>query len=66
MILAPNEMKACAEEQKATKICLETIKLDPELYRIGHTKARNPLQNERPPLPLFRFDSQRQYQRFYP
>lgn len=41
MILAPNEMKAEPDERKAGKICLETIKLDPDWYRIGHTKARN-------------------------
>jgi myosin heavy chain 6/7 len=40
MILAPNEMKAEPDERKAAKICLEKIALDPEWYRIGHTKAR--------------------------
>ena len=43
MILAPNEMKAEPDERKAAKICLEKIALDPEWYRIGHTKARNSL-----------------------
>lgn len=47
MILAPNEMKVEPDERKATKICLETIKLDADLYRIGHTKARK----SDPPLP---------------
>lgn len=43
MILAPNEMKKeDGNDQKATKVCLEVIKLDTELYRLGHTKARNP------------------------
>ena len=40
MILAPNEMKVEPDERKASKICLETIKLEADLYRIGHTKAR--------------------------
>ncbi|XP_059351922.1 myosin heavy chain, muscle-like isoform X9 [Daphnia carinata] len=39
MILAPNEMKAEPDERKAGKVCLETIKLDPDWYRIGHTKV---------------------------
>ena len=41
MILAPNEMKAQTDEQKACKVCLEVIKLDEQLFRIGHTKARS-------------------------
>jgi len=41
MILAPNEMKAESDERKSAKVCLEVIQLDPELYRIGHTKARS-------------------------
>jgi hypothetical protein len=45
MILAPNEMKAEPDERKSAKVCLETIQLDPELYRIGHTKARSKLEN---------------------
>lgn len=43
MILAPNEMKVIPDERKASQVCLETVKLDPDLYRIGHTKARNRL-----------------------
>lgn len=65
MILAPNEMKACADEQKATKICLETVKLDADLYRIGHTKARNRDPKHKSP-PLFRIVQKRQFQRFFP
>jgi hypothetical protein len=42
MILAPNEMKAESNEQKSCRVCLEKIKLDTELYRLGHTKARTP------------------------
>lgn len=41
MILAPNEMKSEPDDRKAAKLCLEKIALDPEWYRIGHTKARN-------------------------
>ena len=42
MILAPNEMKKEeGNDQKATKVCLEVIQLDTELYKIGHTKARS-------------------------
>jgi hypothetical protein len=43
MILAPNEMKAAADDKKGAAVCLETVKLDPNLYKIGHTKARNTL-----------------------
>ncbi len=49
MILAPNEMKAEPDERKAAKICLEKIALDPEWYRIGHTKARKSHWNSCPP-----------------
>jgi hypothetical protein len=56
MILAPNEMKAEPDERKAAKICLEKIALDPEWYRIGHTKARNNL-NDFPPTTTFLFFS---------
>jgi hypothetical protein len=48
MILAPNEMQAEPDERKAAKVCLETIQLDPELYRIGHTKARSKLEQQHP------------------
>ncbi|KZS10824.1 Myosin heavy chain [Daphnia magna] len=41
MILAPNEMKSEPDDRKAAKLCLEKVALDPEWYRIGHTKARN-------------------------
>ena len=40
MILAPNEMKAEPDERKSAGICLNAVNLDPELYRLGHTKAR--------------------------
>lgn len=52
MILAPNEMKAEPDERKAGKICLETIKLDPDWYRIGHTKARNFIND--PPTTIYK------------
>lgn len=50
MILAPNEMKSEPDDRKAAKLCLEKIALDPEWYRIGHTKARN-IWKELPPTP---------------
>ncbi|KAG8276902.1 Belongs to the TRAFAC class myosin-kinesin ATPase super [Homalodisca vitripennis] len=39
MILAPATMAAEADPKIAASKCLEEIKLDPESYRIGHTKA---------------------------
>lgn len=53
MILAPNEMKVEPDERKATKICLETVKLDADLYRIGHTKARKSDPLYPPPTSVF-------------
>ena len=47
MILAPNEMKAAADEKKGCALCLETVKLDPNLFKIGHTKARYTLNLSR-------------------
>lgn len=41
MILAPAIMAAESDPKIAAAKCLEEIKLDPESYRIGHTKARN-------------------------
>jgi len=40
MILAPNEMQAEPDDRKSAGLCLDSVKLDPELYRLGHTKAR--------------------------
>ena len=40
MILAPATMAAESEPKNAASKCLEEIGLDPESYRIGHTKAR--------------------------
>jgi len=39
MILAPNEMKAASDDKKAAAACLDFVKLDPDLYRVGHTKV---------------------------
>lgn len=40
MILAPAAMSAEKDPREAAKKCLEINELDPESYRIGHTKAR--------------------------
>lgn len=40
MILAPATMAAESDPKMAASKCLEEVKLDPENYRIGHTKAR--------------------------
>jgi len=40
MILAPAAMTAEKDPKKAAAKCFESINLDPESYRIGHTKAR--------------------------
>lgn len=34
-------MQAEKDVKKAAGVCLEVIGLDQELYRLGHTKARN-------------------------
>lgn len=39
LILAPTAMTHEKDPKVAAKICFDTIGLDPELYRIGHTKA---------------------------
>lgn len=41
MILAPAIMYAEKDPKEAARKCLESVELDPESYRIGHTKARN-------------------------
>lgn len=38
-ILAPTEMYNEKDPKKSAKLCFDKIGLDPELYRIGHTKA---------------------------
>lgn len=40
-ILAPAQMQAEKDVKKAAAVCLEIIKLDPENYRLGHTKVFN-------------------------
>lgn len=40
MILAPAIMTAEKDPKEAARKCLESVELDPESYRIGHTKAR--------------------------
>lgn len=39
MILAPAIMTAESDPKKAAAKCLESIQLDPESYRIGHTRV---------------------------
>lgn len=41
MILAPATMAAEKDPKEAVRKCLEEIQIDPEGYRIGHTKARD-------------------------
>lgn len=43
MILAPATMTAEKDPKEAARKCLEEVGLDPESYRIGHTKARTSL-----------------------
>jgi len=40
MILAPAIMTQEKDPKIAAAKCLESVALDPESYRIGHTKAR--------------------------
>lgn len=42
MILAPATMAAEKDPKEAARKCLEEVGLDPDSYRIGHTKARVP------------------------
>jgi hypothetical protein len=39
MILAPAIMQAESDPKTAAAKCLESVELDPESYRIGHTKV---------------------------
>lgn len=39
MILAPATMAAESDPKTAAAKCLQEVELDPESYRIGHTKA---------------------------
>lgn len=40
MLLAPAEMTAAKNQKDAAQKCFDAVKLDPDMYRIGHTKAR--------------------------
>lgn len=40
-ILAPTEMYNEKDNKIAAKLCFDKVGLDPDFYRIGHTKARN-------------------------
>lgn len=40
MLLAPAIMTAEKDQKKAAKKCFDAVGLDPDSYRIGHTKAR--------------------------
>lgn len=40
LILAPAQMTAEKDQKKSASKCFESIGLDPDSYRIGHTKAR--------------------------
>lgn len=39
MILDPAQMAKEKDPKKAAGKCLESVGLDPDMYRIGHTKA---------------------------
>lgn len=39
MILEAKKMKAADDDKKATSLCLEELQLDPDKYRMGHTKV---------------------------
>lgn len=40
MILAPATMTREKDPKTAAQKCLEEVGLDPDSYRVGHTKAR--------------------------
>ena len=39
MILAPAAMAAESDPKKSAQLCFDACELDPDMYRIGHTKA---------------------------
>jgi myosin heavy chain 6/7 len=41
MILAPAIMQAESDPKVAAAKCLEAVELDPESYRVGHTKVQS-------------------------
>lgn len=40
MIIDPQIMTNEKDQKKAAQKCFDSVGLDPDLYRIGHTKAR--------------------------
>lgn len=40
MIIAPQIMTNEKDQKKAAQKCFDSVGLDPDMYRIGHTKAR--------------------------
>ena len=53
MILAPATMQAESDPKIAASKCLEEVGLDPDSYRIGHTKASRLIPARPPTLFLF-------------
>lgn len=49
-ILAPGPMGLEKDGKKCAEICLNSTQLDPELYRLGHTKARQKNLSQIPKL----------------
>jgi myosin heavy subunit len=43
-ILDPKKVKGVEDLKEASGMLLETSALDPELYRLGHTKVCTPIQ----------------------
>ena len=43
MVLAPKQMKKAKEEKESCEACMETIQLDKDKFRLGHTKVVPPL-----------------------
>lgn len=52
-ILAPQIIDEEPNAKIATQKCLETTTLDPDFYRIGHTKARNSFDSFNVPCFMF-------------
>ena len=54
MILAPATMAKEKDAKEAARKCLEEVGLDPDSYRVGHTKARTcVLSKKYPPCVSF-------------
>lgn len=59
MILNPAGMANEPDPKKAAAACFESIALDPDSYRIGHTKAswkKNPRQTKLNVITLYVFE----------